>query len=186
MTIDFYWEKYVDGDNQALSELYRPLFRKLFFVAFKFTRDDSEASDIVQDLFTYLLQTSLEERKTKWKAIVNIDAFLCTLVKCKSMDYLKVENNRKKIRARQFGTEVTTNDSSQELNEELYHVIQQLPLKEQELIRLHLSGYKNDEIAIMHQQSEKSVRNRLSESRNKLRILWKKNYLWIVLLNWIN
>jgi DNA-directed RNA polymerase specialized sigma24 family protein len=86
----------------------------------------------------------------------------------------------------QFGTEATTNYSSQELNEELYYVIQQLPLKEQELIQLHLSGYKNDEIAIMHQQSEKSVRNRLSESRNKLRILWKKNYLWIVLLNWIN
>ena len=33
--IDYYWEKYVDGDNQALSELYRPLFRKLFFVAFE-------------------------------------------------------------------------------------------------------------------------------------------------------
>jgi RNA polymerase sigma factor (sigma-70 family) len=186
MTIDYYWEKYVDGDNESLEGLYRPLFRKLFFVAFKFTRNDSEASDIVQDLFTFLLQTSLEERKTKWKSIENIDAFLCTLVKCKSMDYLKVENNRKKIRATKFGTEETANDRYQEFQEELYYVIQQLPLKEQELITLHLSGYKNDEIAAMHQQSEKSVRNRLSESRNKLRILWKKNYLWIVLLSWIN
>jgi RNA polymerase sigma-70 factor (ECF subfamily) len=186
MSTENYWEKYVDGDNQALAGLYRPLFRKLFFVAFKFTHNESEALDIVQDLFTLLLQTNVEERKTKWKSIVNIDAFLCTLVKCKSMDYLKVENNRKKIRATQFGTDATANDSSQEFHEQLNYLIQQLPLKEQELITLHLSGYKNDEIATMHQQSEKSVRNRLSESRNKLRILWTKNYVWIVLLNWIN
>ena len=175
----------MDGDNQALSELYRPLFRKLFFVAFKFTKNDSEASDIVQDLFTLLLQTSVDERKIKWKSIVNIDAFLCTLVKCKSMDYFKVENNRKKIRTRQFGSEDTANDSYQEFYEQLNYLIQQLSLKEQELITLHLSGYKNNEIAFMHQQSEKSVRNRLSDSRNKLRILWKKNYLLIMLLNWI-
>lgn len=185
MTTEFFWTKYIEGDNQALKGLYQPLFRKLFFIAFKFTRNEAIASDIVHDLFEMLLQTSIEERQTKWSAILNIDAFLSTLTKCKSMDYHKVESNRKRILSEWDQPEGEVIEHL-EHSEKLQKLIHQLTKKEQEILHLHLAGFKNKEIAQIQDQSEKSVRNRLSESRNKLRILWKRSHLLLLLLNWIN
>jgi RNA polymerase sigma-70 factor (ECF subfamily) len=185
MTIESYWVKYVEGDNQALTGLYQPLFRKLFFIAFKFTRNETIASDIVQDLFEMLLQATIEERQLKWSTILNIDAFLSTLIKCKSMDYHKVESNRKRILSMQeqpLEEDPELYENSEKLQQLIYH----LSKKEQEILQLHLAGFKNEEIAQIQDQSEKSVRNRLSESRNKLRILWKRSHILLLLLNWIN
>jgi RNA polymerase sigma factor (sigma-70 family) len=185
MTTENYWKKYINGDNQALTGLYQPLFRKLFFIAFRFTRNETIASDIVHDLFEMLLHTSIEERKSKWSTVLNIDAFLSTFIKCKSMDYSKVESNRKRIISLQEQP-IKEDQEQNEHSEKLEQLIHQLTKKEQELLKLHLAGFKNEEIAQIQDQSEKSVRNRLSETRKKLRILWKQNYLILLFLNWIN
>jgi len=55
-----------------------------------------------------------------------------------------------------------------------------LPLKEQQLLQLHLAGYNNEEIAERKNYYEKTVRNKLSLTRKKLIYLWK-NLILILL-----
>jgi len=187
MSIAHFWEQYIEGDNHALGELYRPMFRKLFFIAYKYTRNEDTSTDLVHDLFTQLLQTPLQERSEKWKDIQHVEGFLVVLIKCKALDWLKIHKNRIRIINEQNQT--TSNFQIDQLQDDLEHlekIISLLTPKEQNILQLHLAGYKNAEIAAQHNQSEKSIRNRLSESRNKLKLLWKRSYLFILILNWIN
>ena len=183
-----YWQEYVQGNNEMLGNLYRLMFRTLFFTAFKYTKNEDVSSDLIHDTFDDLLHMRIQHRKEKWSEIENIDAFLVTLIKCKSLDYLKIKKNRLRIEQEIIYPQ-TKNYASNELNEELQNLeklIKTLNLKEQQILHLHLTGYKNEEIAEIQQQSEKSIRNRLSESRTKLRLLWKKTYLLMILLHWIH
>ena len=84
MSVVYFWKQYIEGDNQILGELYRPMFRKLFFVAFKYTQNEDTSFDLVQDLFTTLLHTPVTERTDKWKVIQNVEGFLVVLIKLDS------------------------------------------------------------------------------------------------------
>jgi RNA polymerase sigma factor (sigma-70 family) len=176
MSLDYFWQQYIEGDNQKLGELYLPMFRKLYFVAFKYTQNEDTSSDLVQDLFTSLLDTPIYERKDKWNDIHNIEGFLIILIKCKALDWLKVTRNRTRIlNEKHLKESPFQTDSVNDDLEQLDKIISMLTPKEQTIIRLHLEGYKNAEIAEEQNISEKSIRNRLSESRNKLKILWKRS-----------
>ena len=177
MSLDYFWQQYIEGDNQKLGELYLPMFRKLYFVAFKYTQNEDTSSDLVQDLFTSLLDTPIYERKDKWNDIRNIEGFLIILIKCKALDWLKITKNRSRIINEQFKIEALNQFDTffNEDLEKLQKIISFLTPKEQAILQLHLAGYKNAEIAEHQHQSEKSIRNRLSESRNKLKILWKRS-----------
>jgi RNA polymerase sigma factor (sigma-70 family) len=176
MSLDYFWQQYIEGDNQKLGELYLPMFRKLYFVAFKYTQNEDTSSDLVQDLFTSLLDTPIYERKDKWNDIRNIEGFLIILIKCKALDWLKVTRNRTRIlNEKHLKESPFQTDSVNDDLEQLDKIISMLTPKEQTIIRLHLEGYKNAEIAEEQNISEKSIRNRLSESRNKLKILWKRS-----------
>ena len=187
MSVSTIWQQFIEGDNQVLGELYRPMFRKLFFVAYKYTHNEETSFDLVQDLFTNLLHSSVNERKEKWQEIQNIEGFLVTLIKCKSLDWLKISKNREKILNKQ--QKIIESDYLNEIDDnhiKLDKIIEYLTEKEQIILKLYLAGYKNDEIAQLQNQSEKSIRNRLSESRNKLKLLWKRSYIFILILSWIN
>jgi RNA polymerase sigma factor (sigma-70 family) len=187
MSVVYFWKQYIEGDNQILGELYRPMFRKLFFVAFKYTQNEDTSFDLVQDLFTTLLHTPVTERTDKWKDIQNVEGFLVVLIKCKALDRLKVTRNRTRIlNEKHLKESPFQTDSINDDLEQLDKIISMLTTKEQTIIRLHLEGYKNAEIAEEQNISEKSIRNRLSESRNKIKLLWKRSYIFIVILNWIN
>ena len=100
-------------------------------------------------------------------------AFLSTIIKCRALDHLKIQQNRNRILV---NTPEFHTHSHEQYNDELVHLttcIERLPTDEQALIQLHLSGYKNQEIAENLSYSEKTVRNKLSASRKKLIYLWK-------------
>ena len=188
MSLNNFWNLYIQGQNQVLGDIYMSTHRKLFFIAFKYTKNEDVASDLVQDTFDYLLHVPLKQRADRWSDIQNIEGFLVTLIKCRSLDYYKTQQNRLRIQQEIISPQ-TQHIESNELEEELQQlkkIIQALSRKEQGLLHLHLAGYKNEEIATLQNQSEKSIRNRLSESRTKLRLLWKKNYLLLILLPWIH
>lgn len=188
MSLNNFWNLYIQGQNEALGDLYMSTHRKLFFVSFKYTKNEDVASDLLQDTFDYLLHVPLKQRTERWSDIQNIEGFLVTLIKCRSLDYCKTQQNRLRIQQEIIYPQtqlVETNQLAEEM-QQLKTIIQSLSPKEQELLHLHLAGYKNEEIATLQHQSEKSIRNRLSESRTKLRLLWKKNYLLLILLHWIH
>ena len=175
-----YWEEYINGNNQALTKVYEPFFQPLVFVALKYVRDIDLAQDITSELFTKLLETDKTERKEKWSNINDVKAFLSTIVKCRALDHLKINKNRCRIISEnQSHFEEYIDNKEQELNH-LKTCIEALPKEEQELVQLHLSGYKNHEIAEKLNYSEKTIRNKLSTSRKNLIYLWKNLILVLI------
>lgn len=175
-----HWEEFIHGNNAALAFVYEPLFQPLLFVALKYVRNTEVAQDIISELFTCLLESDITVRQTKWGQIRDIQAFLSTIIKCRALDHLRVEQNRRRL-----CDENLTNPlfSDEKRKEELAHLevcMFQLTLEEQQLLQLHLAGYKNDEIAEKQNYSEKTVRNKLSLSRKKLIYLWKNLILILV------
>ena len=175
-----HWEEFIQGNNAALIFVYEPLFQPLLFVALKYVRNTEVAQDITSELFTSLLEADIVIRQTKWSQIRDIPAFLSTIIKCRALDHLRVEQNRRRL-----CDENLTNPlfSDEKRKEELAHLevcMLQLTLEEQQLLQLHLAGYKNDEIAEKQNYSEKTVRNKLSLSRKKLIYLWKNLILILV------
>ena len=174
------WQEFIGGNNHSLSKLYEPYFQSLLFIALKYVRNKDVAQDITSELFLTLLDSDVETRNEKWGQIKDVKAFLTTIIKCRALDYLKIQQNRSRILENQQFNNTLVHES---LNEDLEHLkicINKLPLDEQELLKLHLFGYKNLEIAENLNRSEKTVRNKLSASRKKLIYLW--NNLIFVLL----
>jgi RNA polymerase sigma-70 factor (ECF subfamily) len=174
-----YWEEFIHGDNQSLSKVYEPLFQPLLFIALKYVKNLEQAQDITSELFASILETDVPTRQTKWSQIRDLKAFLSTIIKCRALDYLKIDKNRMRILEERAQTLTITHEQSLDL-EHLRTCIYLLPAEEQELLHLHLAGYKNDEIATQKNYAEKTVRNKLSSSRKKLIYLWKN--LILVLL----
>ena len=175
-----HWEEFIEGNNAALTFVYEPLFQPLLFVALKYVRNTEVAQDITGELFARLLESDITVRKSKWGQIRDIQAFLSTIIKCRAVDHLRVEQNRRRL-----CDENLTNPlfSDEKRKEELAHLevcMLQLTLEEQQLLQLHLAGYKNNEIAEKQNYSEKTVRNKLSLSRKKLIYLWKNLILILV------
>ena len=178
---DNHWIEFLQGNNQALSKVYETYFQPLLFVALKYVRNTEVAQDITGELFTILLETDVQIRQEKWSQIRDVKAFLSTIIKCRALDHLKIQQNRNRILV---NTPEFHTHSHEQYNDELVHLttcIERLPTDEQALIQLHLSGYKNQEIAENLSYSEKTVRNKLSASRKKLIYLWKN---LIILLLW--
>ncbi len=175
-----HWIEFIQGDNQALSKVYETYFQPLLFVALRYVHSIEVAQDITSELFTSLLETEISIRQTKWRQIKDIKAFLSTIIKCRALDYLKIEQNRRRLISENSMLHTGLFEIRNEDLDYLSVCIMHLPFEEQQLLQLHLAGYKNQEIAKNHNLSEKTVRNKLSLSRKKLIYLWK-NLILILL-----
>ena len=177
--IEKHWEKFINGENDALSFVYEPLFQPLLFIAIKYVKNPEIAQDITSELFVSLLETDLNTRQSKWSQIRDIKAFLSTIIKCRAIDYIRMHQNRLRI----LQKEAIFQQENQDLILDLEHLklcIDALPNDEKHLIELHLAGFKNEEIAEQKNYTEKTIRNKLSASRKKLIYIWK-NLILVVL-----
>jgi len=177
-----YWRNYLGGDNEVLTKLYVNLFEPLVMKAIYYTKNPEVARDIVSALFVYLLELPKEERMRRWEGHSNFEFLLLCIVRNKCLDHLKIEQNRNRIQ-QQLETELETN-TNDDLITQLTTCIQQLKPKEKELIELHLQGYKNEEISEKLNLSEKTVRNKLSLSRQLIVKFWHQMVVILMTLLW--
>lgn len=155
------WDRFVQGDDVALGKLYSELFEPLVFVSFYLVKDNDVARDIVGDLFVTLLAE--ENRKSKWLNVNAVKTYLAAAVRNKSIDYLRKYKPQEKNTTR-IDTEITLEE-----NPFYAESLNLLNKDEKALFQLHLDGFKNEEIAENYQVSEKTVRNKLSLSRKKMK-----------------
>jgi RNA polymerase sigma factor (sigma-70 family) len=175
------WEDFLNGNNCALADLYDELFLPLLFVSIKYTKDKDLSRDIISDIFLSLIETTVELRIEKWKAVREIKSFLIIIVRNKSIDAIRMISNRKQI------DKVLTIQQIEYCEQEFLQIdhfdkiISLLNESEKELFELHFDGYSNFEISEQMNYSEKTVRNKLSISRKKLIYFWKN---LIILMLW--
>ena len=168
------WNRFVQGENDALGELYSALFEPLVFVSFYLVKDNDAARDIVGDLFVFLLSVEVKERKTKWLEVNSVKTYLSVAVRNKSIDYLR----KKKLHLSK--NEVLDESITIEDNPFFAESLMLLKEEEKEVFQLHLDGYKNEEIAKKQQLTEKTVRNKLSLTRKKMRTYFKSLLIFFV------
>jgi len=178
--IEEHWEKFIHGENEALSHIYEPLFQPLLFLAIKYTKNPEIARDLTGELFASLLETEPPTRISKWSQIRDIKSFLSTIIKCRAIDHVRSQQTRIRL-LRQ--NETWQHQLNSDLTTELEHLrmcINALSVEEQQVMELHLAGFKNEEIAEQKNYTEKTIRNKLSASRKKLIYIWK-NLILVVL-----
>lgn len=167
---------YTKGDNQAIAELYACLKDRLLLLAYHHCRNRETSQDVVHEIFEKMIHLPIEKRSTYFgNSEGNIEAYLSVAVKNKCIDLHKIKNNREKIihSIRHLITSKVENSSMERFCQDgLRGMLKNLEPREQEIIRLHLDGFTNDEIAAQLNLSYNTVKNNIYESKKKLKSFW--------------
>lgn len=170
-------QQFCKGDNQALSQLYKEGLPQFYLIAYRYTKSQQEAEDIVADCFEKLFCMPLQKRHQKFiEEQINIKALLLVMVKNKSIDVIKTKNNRSRIVEgikRLLPTSVWNGAKQSLTNENFETILNCLPEREKKIISLSMEGYTNKEVADQLGMSEKTAANQLSIIRKKIKELWK-------------
>jgi len=168
-----------DGDKEGLACLFRRYARLVRAVGYKILRDDSEADDLLQDVFLFIHQKSTVFDSSKSSARSWIV----------QMAYHRAIDRRRYLDSRHFYTQVDLEDVGYELSgsgaragryatsiEEvlarvgLGKVFGVLSDNQRQALGLHLlDGYTFDEIAVKLDQSRGNVKNHYFRGLEKLR-----------------
>jgi len=171
------------GDEKAFEELFHLCYDKLFHFTKAYVIDRETAREIVQEAFI-----KLWEIHTRLKPGSNPEAFLFTVVRNNSLNYLKhciierkySQSTRQQMEFFQLNYAALKNDTIEilyfaEIQEILNKAIENLPPKCREVFELSRRyEMKNKEIAEKLNISIKTVENQITEALKRLRATVKK------------
>ena len=170
-------QQYCNGENYALSTLYKAWLPELYLVAYRYVQSQQEAEDVVADCFEKVFAMPTKKRRQKFiEEEINIKALLIVMVKNKSLDVIKTKNTRSRIvdGIKKLLPKEVFNGAKQTLTDDNFKALLNcLPEKEKEILTLSIAGFSNTEIGKQVNLSEKTVANMLSMARKKVKNLWK-------------
>ncbi|MFC2126051.1 RNA polymerase sigma-70 factor [Bacteroidota bacterium] len=157
------------GDKKAFRNVFDLYYNALCAFGYKYIHDQSEVEDIIQEIFI-----SFWENRTNFDHLNAIKAFLYTSVRNKCLNNLKhqlVRQNHEpaliyELESEQF---FTNHIIEEEIFNQLYYGISQLPKSAQNIMLLALNGLKNREIAAELNISENTVKTQKKIAYSKLK-----------------
>jgi RNA polymerase sigma-70 factor (ECF subfamily) len=169
----------VDGDKEALAGLFRRYARLVRAVGYKILRDDSEADDLLQDVFLFIHQKSAVFDSSRSSARSWIVA----------MAYQRAIDRRRYLVSRHFYNQVDLEDVRDELSSpgtmarryenSIEEVLGRIGLRklfgvlsevQRQTLGLHLlEGYSFEEIAVKLDQTRGNVKHHYFRGLEKLR-----------------
>lgn len=159
-----------NGEILLFEKFFRENFSKFYAFADRFTDDLYVSEDIVQEAFISVW----ESKKNDYDSVLMLQAFMYKTIRNKCLNYFK----HAKIRER-YSNEYVNERESEEyllhsvLNEEaqyiLHTAVNKLTPQCQTVIKLHLEGKKNKEIAEIMKISEVTVKSHKTLSYRELR-----------------
>lgn len=164
--------------------IYIEYFARMKRFAKNYISSEEDAENIVQDIFTVLW-----ERKIDFNKQPNVTGYLLTIVKNRSLDYIK----HKKIESK-YKIESTLNitvlddmstilDDDSEIMQSIKRSIDKLPAKCQEIfIKSKIEGKKNKEIAHELNISINTVENQMGIALKKLRADFKGDLILVLIV----
>jgi len=160
------------GDKQAFETLYRHRYLPVFHFIKRFVADQQAAEDITTDTFL-----KVWKKRKDFAGLEKLDAFLFTVARRTSLNYLRDEKrhwSKKRLLYAGGGAEEQPDLAEQEVAVRVYQYIYEeigkLPGNMQAVLRLHLEGIKNADIAGQLGLAEKTVRNLKVEAIKTLRL----------------
>lgn len=157
-----------DNNKDAFTDFYSHNFRKLILISEKYVQSIPAAEEIVQDVFL-----KIWEEKELLSEIKSIKPYLYRSVVNASINFINrqknIEKHHLKIADHITPDDAERHDEENELIILLYHEIELLPQKCQQVFKLsRMEGLKYRDIASQLNISEKTVENHMG---NALKIL---------------
>ncbi len=171
MSADKLFKQFIEGDKNAINELYSQYSKRLYRFAFGYLKTESDAQDIVQEVFVRLWNN-----RDKLKKDSNIEAYIFTIAKNTIISVF-----RKKISEKEFLEDlkfkVVKNSSDTEvqvdysiLSEKVKSTIDQLPPQRKKIYLLSKEkGLTNQKIADELNISVKTVEDHITKARKFLK-----------------
>ncbi|MEP1096346.1 MAG: RNA polymerase sigma factor [Cyclobacteriaceae bacterium] len=165
------WQKYVAGNKSVFGELYTYYHKSLTAFCIGRVGNIEQAENVASDTLIKLLQYPNPED------IENFESWIFSVAKNECFTYLTTSERRKKLLDKNYRVD---QEHSPEVEmrfsmENMDHLIQStLEEKDCKIWLLHQQGYDNQEIAEIVGSTEKTVANRKSSARNKLKSVFKK------------
>ncbi len=164
-------QAYSEGDLRAFEELYQRCRSKVFGYLVKRTSSKTMAEEIFQSSFL-----KLHEMRDRYQVGQPFLPWLFVITKSVWIDRLRKDASESR-KIENFGNETelaTPEPSDDESSIELKEAIEQLPRKQQELLRLRYEeGLSFEEIGRSYKMNESAVRQSISRLTRKLKGLIK-------------
>ena len=166
------WERYVQGDKSAFGQLYTFYHRTLTAYCLGRLRTIELAENAASDTLIKLLQHPRPEE------IDNFESWLFTVAKNECTTFWLTHERRKKLLERNYENvrdhlpEIEEKFSVENIDHLIRHSLDDTDYR---IWQLHQQGYDNHEVAEITGLNEKTVANRKSAARTKLKTLLK-NY----------
>lgn len=176
--------KFINGDQEAFTELVRRFNKKVYGVAFRMMGNHPDADDVTQEAFIRIYKNR--------KSIKSVNLFSCLLMKI-ATNYAIDLIRKKKNRFVAIDDESTTTNSlkaqlrdvrlgpdqrieNKQLMDQIQQAVDMLPPRQKTAIILHdIEGYSKPEIADIMECPQATVRSNLHIARTKVREWLKKN-----------
>ncbi|MET4084036.1 RNA polymerase sigma-70 factor (family 1) [Pedobacter sp. UYP30] len=176
------------GNEKSFRKLYDLYFHQITVYVFKISKSKEVTAEIVQDIFLKLWQ-----KREELPQIENIKAYLYSLSRNRSIDYLrKLAREGKVIQALTEYHKKYSNATDQKMDaEDLLLIIEQalyfLSDQKKRIFQLSkIDGMSHDEIAEMTNLSKSTIKNHLSESLKYLREYFRKHpehgYIFLLMM----
>jgi RNA polymerase sigma factor (sigma-70 family) len=165
------WERYVQGDKTAFGELYTYYHKSLTAFCMGRLRTIELAENAASETLIKLLQYSQPGD------IENFESWLFTVAKNECNTLWATAERRRKLMEANYEldenqrAEVDVKYSVENIDELIRQTLDDTDF---EIWQLYQQGYDNNEIAEMTNMNEKTVANRKSEARSRLKVVLRE------------
>lgn len=155
---------------EAFRRLFYELYRSLVYFAYSYVERKEVAEDIVQEVMANIWESSFS-----YPSYNSLKTFLYTSIRNACMDYCRHRQVEQRylsqidFKAEKENEEMDLKIMQEELYRALMCVIEELPPRCKEIFKLHLAGFKNEEIAQRMALSVETVKTQKKKAMFYLR-----------------
>jgi len=167
------WTSFINGDNDAFSEIYKNSYKALYSYGLSFKITDEQVRDIIQDLFVKLYTRPALVRDSS-----TLRPFLFTAMRNACINMIKAEKKHSGLeKIEEFEVNYSIVENSIEDREEedriknlVKNILDQLTTRQREIIHLRfLHQMEYEEISKVMDMSEQAARNLTYRAMDKIR-----------------
>ncbi|MBQ8040874.1 MAG: RNA polymerase sigma factor [Lachnospiraceae bacterium] len=164
---------FLRGEKNALEDLVRKYSDTLTRYAYCYVGDADLAEDVMEETFATLLV-----RHKHFDDEAHLQAYLYKVARNKSIDMLRKRKREvalSDVEEVLCGSDAESNVIKDNLNQQIYICMQQLPAQYKEVLYLsYFEDFSNDEVCSLMKKSKKQVYNLLSRARVALKEIFIK------------
>lgn len=177
-------ELLAQGDHRAFHQVFRSFYGKVYYFALGFLKNQIDAEDIAQTVFTKLWM-----KRSKLIGVQNIDTYLYTITKNTVLDFISSNKSyHRDIVTLKHLQEPSPSQleqvEAQDLQLLIDMIVNNMPPQRQAVYRMSREeGLSNEEIAQRMGLQKKTVENHLNLALGDIRKILK--ILILLLFNWV-